>query len=185
MIIGLTGHAGTGKDEVGKFLAQKYEAIVLDTSQPLRDILTDCNQAITRKSLQDLGASVSTHLGVNAIIDSLLRTAPPNRLIVINAVRYINELRHLMQRDDFRLLGIQSHFALRLERLRERNRDNEGEQLGVEALRQLDLQPTEKEIGFLITSANTLIINDNSIPELHDSIDLAFSELCGLRRARA
>jgi dephospho-CoA kinase len=182
MIIGLTGHAGTGKDEVGKILIQKYGAVVLSTSQPLRAILEDCHLEITRKHLQDLGAAVYQHLGPSIITEALLRTALPNQLIVLNAVRFVEELRHLVTRDDFRLLAIQSHFALRLERLRNRDRDDGEAMLSIEDLRQQDTQKSEIEIPFLITSATELIRNDSSIHDLEIAVESAMDRFSGLRR---
>ncbi|MFA6042074.1 MAG: hypothetical protein WC786_00120 [Patescibacteria group bacterium] len=153
-----------------KIAAEQFDAQILSASTLLRKILEERGEPISRGTLQALGAKIHDTEGPTSIICSLLRKARESQLTVIDAVRYAEELTWLAQRPDFVLVGLQTHLAMRLERIRSRNRDASESNLGVDDLRQQDKQPTERDIPFLLSSASDIIVNNGTVAEFTEEV---------------
>ena len=114
MIIGLVGYAGSGKDEVAKFLVEKHGFERRAFADKIRDMLYEMNPMIgteplqifvdvngwdeakrhpeVRRLLQKLGVSVRNHLSPSAWINPVVRSINPGDRIVITDVRFLNEV---------------------------------------------------------------------------------------------
>lgn len=119
-VIGLWGYAGSGKDEVAKFLVKEHQFERIAFADQMRAILYDLNPTIedrdglgkwphlaelvdevgwdkakqvpeVRQLLQRLGNSARKHLHPEVWIDAAIDRAVDLRHVVISDVRYSNE----------------------------------------------------------------------------------------------
>jgi len=117
MIIGLSGYARSGKDEVAKVLVEKYNFSRVAFADPIRKLLWDMNPIVkdggftlqgivnaygwdaaktqfpeVRRLLQDLGVGARTRLGDDVwVIAALREMDDPNKNYVVTDVRFENE----------------------------------------------------------------------------------------------
>lgn len=168
--IGLIGYAGSGKDTIAEYLACRgYTRVAF--ADPVRSVLLSVNPLITgdglrlrdaveaygwdtakrqfpevRELLQGLGAGVRASLGESVWLEHALRRldALPGPVVVTD-VRYPNEARAL-QRRGFFLVWVQ--------------RPGVGP---------ANAHPSETDIP--VELADTVLLNDGSIPELRRAVD--------------
>ena len=117
MIIGLSGFAGSGKDEVAKILVEEHEFARAAFADPIRQFLTEINPMVNehfnlqsaidvvgwdnakkspeiRRLMQDLGVGARKLFGEDFWIKQLwedLAETPTIYHVVISDVRFINE----------------------------------------------------------------------------------------------
>lgn len=119
MIIGLSGYAGSGKDEVAKILIKDYGFKRIAFADKVREILYELDPVVmvdvnykditvrdlvndegwddakknkeVRALLQNLGLAVRNNLGANAWVDAALKDVSSNENVVVTDVRFINE----------------------------------------------------------------------------------------------
>jgi hypothetical protein len=119
MIIGLSGYAGSGKDEVAKILIKDYEFKRIAFADKIRKILYELDPVVmidvnykditvrdlvndegwddakknkeVRALLQKLGVAIRNNLGLDTWVDAALKDISPNENVVITDVRFINE----------------------------------------------------------------------------------------------
>lgn len=118
IIIGLTGRARSGKDTVGKYLEEHYDACLTSFAAPIRQmVMTICGyktleeleenketihpnyNCTPRKMMQTLGTewgrqTVDTNIWIKTLDLNLL----PNDLNVITDVRFDNEAEFILER---------------------------------------------------------------------------------------
>ena len=126
MIVGLSGYAGSGKDEVAKILINSYNYKRVAFSDKIREVLYATNPVVmvdvafkditiqdlvlkegwdnakknkeVRRLLQALGESCRTYLDDNLWVTSALSNISDEDNVVITDVRYLNEVEHLKQK---------------------------------------------------------------------------------------
>lgn len=119
MIIGLSGYAGSGKDEVAKVLVSDYGFRRVAFADKVRDVLYELdpiimidayNKYITvqdlvndegwddakknkeiRALLQKVGVSIRNHIGEETWVNAAFNNVLPNENIVVTDVRFLNE----------------------------------------------------------------------------------------------
>ncbi len=119
MIIGLSGYAGSGKDEVAKILVKEYGFKRIAFADKVREILYELDPVVMvdvhykditvrdlvndegwddakknkeiRNLLQRLGVAVRNNLGLDAWVDAALKNVYLNEHVVVTDVRFINE----------------------------------------------------------------------------------------------
>lgn len=114
MIIGVSGYARSGKDEVAKILMRSYDYRRGAFADPIREFVLRVNpllpngldvqhlvkvigwegakaQPECRRILQEIGTVARQMFGENFWVDQLWKTVQPNEKIVITDVRFKNE----------------------------------------------------------------------------------------------
>lgn len=181
LIIALTGHTGSGKSAVARYLSSAYHAHIRASSGPLRRIATALDLPHTRQVLQRLGDAVYMELGPDAIANALLQGIPdePETLVVIDCFRYLNEAEVFGQNHPYVLIGVKADEADRIRRARKRRQNLGDEHLTTEQLTVQDGQPTEAQIPLLLEQAEYCVLNYGTLDELHAQVD------CIMRRIRS
>lgn len=97
-LIGLSGFAGVGKDEVARVLVERHDFTRVAFADPLKDVATACGwdgqkDERGRKFLQDLGVGIRDHLNGEAWVLAAEESIEEiQRPIVISDVRFQNEV---------------------------------------------------------------------------------------------
>jgi cytidylate kinase len=119
MIIGLSGYAGSGKDEVAKILLKEYGFKRIAFADKVREILYELDPVVmvdvhykditvkdlvndegwddakknkeVRSLLQRLGVAVRNNLGLDAWVEAALNNISLDENVVVTDVRFINE----------------------------------------------------------------------------------------------
>ena len=118
LVIGLIGRMGSGKGFVGDYLCENYNASRHTISDILADVLKRLHLPVTRAHLQKLGASLRSELGSNVIINALKGDVEEDNsnIIIIDGIRYMNEVEMLRTFENNLLLSIDANPELRYER---------------------------------------------------------------------
>lgn len=119
MIIGLSGYAGSGKDEVAKILMKEYGFRRIAFADKVREVLYEIDPVVmvdvhykditvkdlvndegwddakknkeVRALLQNLGVAIRNNIGLDAWVDAALKDVSPDENVVVTDVRFINE----------------------------------------------------------------------------------------------
>ena len=115
MIIGISGYANAGKDEVGRILCENHGFVRRSVGDILLDVLRKTNPLVlmqgaevgkwragefqdyeflksetdARELMQRMGDSLRENFGKNCLIDAVLTNAPPN--MVMTSTRHVSE----------------------------------------------------------------------------------------------
>jgi len=163
-VIGLTGKIGSGKGVISDYLRENYKASVYRFSKILEDLLTRLYISIERKNLQNLGISIRDSLGKNVLVNTLKKDIENdnNKIIVIDGIRYPNEVKMLRSFKNNLLLYVDAPDRIRYERCKKRGQRGESHITFKEFLRS-ESKETEKYIDKIKKQADFIL--DNSGPK--------------------
>lgn len=169
-VIGLVGRMGAGKSVVSKYICEKYGANEYRFSQILVDILDRLYLPHRREYLQELGAclrKIREDCIVRALKKDLERDE--SNLIVIDGIRYFNEVELLRSFDRSYLICIKALPELRFERIKNR-REKEEPPTFEEFLKKEEAE-TEKKIDEICKEAEFVVKNNSTLEDLYAKID--------------
>ena len=97
IIIGIAGEIASGKDTAGKYLAERYQALSLRFSQPLRDILDRMNLPQDRVHMAKLSLHLRQAFGEDIFSKVIMAEANKGAeyLVVVDGVRRLPDILHL------------------------------------------------------------------------------------------
>ena len=176
IILGLVGQISSGKGYVSKYLREKYNASFYHFSTPLRKTLQILELEENRKNLASLSQTLRKTFGQDllaSIITSNIKN-DKNKIIVVDCVRRMDDIKYLKDLPEFKLLYIKTDIKTRYKRLIERG-ENKDDKIKTysQFLRDQKLE-TEIEINKIGKKAKLVIDNSGSIEELHKQIDKLF-----------
>ncbi|WP_054917732.1 AAA family ATPase [Pseudomonas sp. NBRC 111138] len=169
-IIGLVGPIRAGKTTVTKYLVEKYGYITASNSDVLREILDGMGIPSSRENLGRLGNSIFKVLGNDIIAKYRLDNLNLGR-IVVDGIRYPEEIKRYSEVESFKLLAVTAGADVRFDRtLRDRT---ELKDVGIsrEAFDDLVLSRSELDVPQLVSRADEVIINERSFESLKQRID--------------
>jgi dephospho-CoA kinase len=169
-IIGLVGPIRAGKTTVTKYLVEKYGYITASNSDVLREILDGMGIPSNRANLGRLGNSIFEVLGNDIIARYRLDNLHLGR-IVVDGIRYPEEIKRYSEVAGFKLLAVTADSDVRFDRtVRERT---ELKDVGIsrEAFDGLVLSRSELDVPHLVSRADEIIINDGDFESLKQMID--------------
>ncbi|MDP2838079.1 MAG: AAA family ATPase [Candidatus Moranbacteria bacterium] len=173
IIIGVAGEIACGKDTVGKYLAEKYRALPLRFSQPLRDVLDRLKLDQNRENMAKLSLYLRKAFGEDILSRVLMAESEKsdNELVIVDGVRRLPDIIHMETNEHFYFIYVDATPETRYARLIERrqNVDDEGKtpaQFAKDALLE-----TESQILDLKNRADFIINNDGTLEELQKQID--------------
>ena len=179
MILGLTGKNASGKGEVANFLKSKgftYYSL----SDVIREEATKRNLEHSRGNLINLGNELRKRFGpeylaqqINNKIRQKLRIKK-NQNFAIDSIRSPYEAKELMKNKGFILIGVDAPIELRFKRLLERNRVGDAKTL--EEFKQQERREnlksyTNQQLDATFGMAKKIVVNDDTLKELHNKID--------------
>ncbi|PMV24994.1 MULTISPECIES: AAA family ATPase [unclassified Pseudomonas] len=174
-IIGMVGPIRAGKTTVTKYLVEEYGYISASNSDVLRRILEGMGIETDRKNLGALGNSIFSVLGNDIIARYRLANLHMGR-IVVDGIRYPDELARYAEVPDFKLLAVTADPDLRF--LRAIGESKEFKDVGIsrEAFDSLVHSRSELDVPALVLRADKVISNEGELQSLKQKVDQALKE---------
>lgn len=173
IIIGLTGLIACGKGETKKYLIEKYAAKDCRFSTILRDVLIRINVPTSRDNLINLSTVLRQTFGEDLLAGAIARDASSldSDIVIVDGIRRMTDIGHLINLDNFILIGIEADPKIRYERVVSRN-ENEGDKLKTfEDFLNDHKRETEITIPEVMGQAKEIIHNNGSVDYLKKQID--------------
>ena len=179
IIIGVAGEIASGKDTVGKYIAEKYGALPLRFSQPLRDILDRIGLEQNRENMAKTSLYLRKAFGEDILSRVILAEAvkSPKSLVVVDGVRRLPDIVHMETDEHFYFVYVDVSPEKRYERLiKRRQNTDDATKTPVQFDKDAKLE-TELQIHDLKTRADFVINNDGTLEELQKQVDKIVAEL--------
>lgn len=172
LLIGLAGSIGSGKTIISEHLHERYKASEKRFSQILMDILDRLYLTYERKNLQKLGACLRESLGEDVIVNAFQKDLEKDDsdIIVIDGIRYMNEVNMLRKFENNILLFIDAPSELRYKRCRKRGEKGENK-IDFEEFLKAEKMETERYLPEIEKIADYRIKNNGTTEELFQRID--------------
>jgi len=167
-IIGLIGPIRAGKSTAAKILAEKYGYKIASNSEILSKILENLEMESSRENLGKLGNSIFKVLGNDIIAHyrlANLDTSP----IIIDGIRYKEEIKTYSQESTFKTIGVMADEQSRFERALTDNSPKD-KKIVREAFCDLAKARSELEVPCLLDNCDALITNTGSIADYEANI---------------
>ena len=178
MIIGVTGLNGAGKDAVAALL-KAMNFYHVSFSDLLRKELEQRKQKITRDALIKIGNELREKDGADVLARKALETVKDGENYVFTSIRNPQEVRLLQHRKDFLLINVVAPEKMRLQRLTERNREDDPTTLA--ELRKKENEeksgnPHAQQLHTVAKMAKITLVNDRTIEKLQEKIERLVSD---------
>ncbi|MBO0368517.1 hypothetical protein GIB23_15630 [Pseudomonas putida] len=174
-IIGLVGPIRAGKTTVSHYLAERYGYTIASNSDLLREILNKISVPPSRDNLGALGNSLFHIFGNDLIARYRLENLHLGR-IVVDGIRYSEELELYRENTQFRLLGISACAGNRFLRALEGSHEMKDVELTREKFDGLALSRSELDVPELLDQADRIIVNNSSKSQLLLQIDQVITD---------
>src|SRR3989344_2605696 len=124
MILGVTGLFCTGKDTVAEIL-KEMNFYHVSFSDIIREEVKKRKEKITRDTLIKVGNELREGFGADILARIALEKVQDGENYVFTSIRNSSEASYLQQRKDFLLINVVSPDKVRLERIIQRNREDD------------------------------------------------------------
>lgn len=170
-IIGLVGPIRAGKTTISAYLAKRYGYRLASNSELLKSIAINLGINSDRSNLKRLGDAIFSVLG-NETLARYRISKSEEFPIVVDGIRYIEEIRTYTQIPSFRLLGVTAGSQQRYERTIALAHQGKDSHLSLDAFNSLSVARSEESVPTLIQMADHVITNDGSLTNLENSIEV-------------
>jgi dephospho-CoA kinase len=177
-IIGIAGEMASGKDTVTHYLVEKYGAVEYRFSDPLRSILKIIHKEITRDNLTALSTHLRAAFGQDLLAHIIEREAEENtnEIVVIDGVRRLSDIDLVQGKDNFFLVYVDAGVHVRYERLHKRGQNADDGTISFEEFLEDHSNETERFIPELKKVTKEVIMNEGTLEELHDRVDVIMTQ---------
>lgn len=168
LIVGITGHIGSGKTTVGRYLESRYGCQYLRYSAVLAD--WQAKDPESKAHLQKIGWEVMAG-GMQAELNRrLIAQIKPDADVAVDGLRHPLDHQTLSNSfsASFHLLYIESPSQLRFARLKDK-----GKYADFASFQAADSHPVEQQIDSLRGNAALVISNEASLEALYATVDEA------------
>jgi len=174
MIVGLSGLNGSGKGEVLNYLEER-SFYPFSLSDVIRRHLEEQGVAETRDRMIDAGRAIRAEKGPGGLAEMLADKIISDRNYVVDSIRHPAEVEVLRSRTPhFHLIWVDAPAEIRLDRINERGRAGDAttlEELRAQEGRELGSDdPAAQQLLAVKDLADTILVNDGSITELHGKL---------------
>lgn len=164
-IIGLVGYIRSGKTSIGEVLSREYGYHLATNSDVLKRIAADLGMTCSRENLSALGNAIFSNLGNDAIARA--RVAQSHLFpMVVDGIRYLEEVGLYRQSPSFKLLGVVASDEVRYQRARLLANDAKDGDISRSSFEALSLARSEVGVPQLLSMADATIVNQGSIEDL-------------------
>ncbi|NOZ58246.1 MAG: AAA family ATPase [Euryarchaeota archaeon] len=179
VVIGVMGRIGSGKSEASRYIAQRYGGRVFRFSDVLKDVLQRLYLPPRRENFITLGTALRRGFGDGVIARALKRDilASDARVVVVDGVRYPEEVEMIKSFENSVLLYIHASPEVRYQRAVKRGEKGEAT-ISYEEFLKNDGAETEKRIEELAKLADHRIDNNGTLEELHTALDEGLEGVC-------
>lgn len=173
IIIGVAGEVASGKDTVGKYIAEKYQAQALRFSQVLRDILDRMSMEQSQENMGKLSMYLRKAFGEDILSKGLIVEAEKSTsdLIVVDGVRRLPDIIQMQASEKFYFIYVEATPEKRYERLILRHNNSDDTRKTLAQFEKDALQESESQIRALKEHADFVINNDGTLEELQKKVD--------------
>lgn len=171
-MIGIVGPVRAGKTTVTKYLVERYGYSLASNSAILRTILSDMGVEQTRDNLSVLGNSLFSIFGNDLLARYRIETLGLDR-IVVDGIRYSEELTRYRTIPQFKLLGVRAADEARFERALLNSEEFKDKELTRVKFDQMVLSRSEMHVPALLDQADKVIDNNASLSQLLSEVDQA------------
>ncbi len=171
-VIGLAGAIGSGKTAASDHICVKYGAAQLRYSQILTDVLGRLHLPNERGNLQTLGECLRRSFGDDVVVNAFRKDleACPADIVVVDGIRYPNEVAMLRTLENNVLLFIDAPEEVRYKRAVARSEKGEAS-LSFKDFVKAGSRETEKQLPEIKKAADYVIENDGTVYSLYSKID--------------
>jgi dephospho-CoA kinase len=177
-VIGLVGPIRAGKTTVSQYLCSKYGYANTSNSELLAEILSHLGQVPTRENLGNLGNAIFKTIGNDAFARYRLSNLSSG-CIVVDGIRYADELEQYRTESTFRLLGVDSSNEERYRRALGGEGHVKDQNLSREKFDDYSKTRSELDVPSLLLKADKVILNEGSVLELYEQVDQILSDWSG------
>lgn len=174
-IIGLVGPIRAGKTTVNKYLVESYGYTSASNSDVLRQVLNGMGIAQDRANLGALGDSIFRVLGNDIIAKFRLDNLHAGR-IVVDGIRYPEEISRYSQVASFKLLAIDADPDVRYDRTVRDSEELKDIGISRKAFDSLVGARSELAVPDLMLRAHKVISNDGNLESLKQKVDQALKD---------
>ncbi|TWR85123.1 hypothetical protein FJD38_22865 [Pseudomonas saxonica] len=171
-IIGLVGPIRAGKTTITKHLVDRYGYSLASNSEVLRKILSDVGMAQSRDNLGSLGNSIFSIFGNDLIARHRVENLHLGK-IVVDGIRYTDELARYREVPGFRLIGVQASVETRFERAILDAEVCKDIELTRGKFDELVYSRSELDVPELLSKADRVIYNNDDMAQLWLEVDQA------------
>ena len=173
IIIGLVGKIASGKGSVAEYLEKKYNANTYSFSTILRDILKRLHYEISRTNMRTISTVLRKNFGEDLLAKVIAEDVKKdnNKLIVVDGIRRIADIKFLNEMDGFILIKITANLKTRYKRLIERTENKGDSQKTYENFLDDEQKETETLIPVVMKQAKKELTNNNDFKDLYNQID--------------
>jgi len=167
MILGVTGLFCTGKDTVAEIL-KEMNFYHVSFSDIIREEVKKRKEKITRDTLIKVGNELREGFGADILARIALEKVQDGENYVFTSIRNSSEVQLLQQRKDFLLIEVVSPDNIRLERIIQRNREEDPKTM--KELKEKERQESSNEANnqqlHLVTKMAEIVMGNDSTKEV-------------------
>lgn len=175
-VLGISGHARSGKSTAAEYLSVQFGARVFTNSKPIGQIVSSLGWSYDRKSyalvstalFDALGRDILAHHWIRAIDQDL-----ENCLFVIDGIRYLEEICTYRSLTNFHLLAIVSSDEVRFRRTRTAKDSEKDRHISYEKFLKNKESINESNVDKIVLMADVAIENYGSREEYYKHLSSA------------
>lgn len=169
-IVGLVGPIRAGKSTISQILVDDFGYSAASNSALLGSILEGMQIEKNRSNLGALGNALFEVLGNDVLAHYRIRTLGDSK-VVIDGIRYEDEIKAYSSIPGFLLIAVESHPADRLQRINAKSgEDKDPGHTNLQALRRMDGARSEVQVPLLMEMAHVRIQNNGNLAALRANV---------------
>jgi dephospho-CoA kinase len=173
IILGLVGPIASGKEETKKYLIEKYKAKDCKFSTMLRDVLNRISIPTSRENMQKVSTVLRANFGEDLLAKGIANDASKldADVVVIDGVRRLTDIEHLVALPNFFLIKIEADDKLRYDRMVKRNENPGDNEKTFEQFLKDHETEADSQVPSVMKTAKYSINNNGTFEELYKQID--------------
>lgn len=179
IILAFTGRIGSGKGTACKYFIERYGAVEVRFSHPLRDILDRVYLEKNRENLQDVSTVLRQRFGNDLLARTIAKDVEKldASLIVVDGVRRVEDVQFLRAMPGFRLIAISADERIRFERIRGRGENTDDATKTWEEFQKQESAETEVTIPEVMKSASATVENGGTVESFFASLETMYQSI--------
>lgn len=170
-VIGIIGTICAGKDTAGNYLAQRLNWPSYQISGPLKDLLMERGEQLSRENLIRLGSWLALEKGPAYLAEHILTRAPDK--FIVTGMRQLEQIRYLRSSCNLLLIAIDANPKIRFQRVQQTNKLGEADSLEELIAREKaeNSPPNTQRLFECLKLADLVLKNEGSVEELYTQLD--------------